>query len=235
MTTTSIITLATIVLVLLSTTASGKRNVTKVDASSIQRVHIVFSCHLDVGYARLIADIVNEWFDTYFPASIAASEKMRQLYPQPDGDRFTFMTHSWLVSMYLDCPSGLGFHCPNSSAVSAFVAAVKRGDIYWHAYGFNSEPEGYPDARLFEFGVQLTHALDDQFGLPHKTTLSQRDVPGMTRAVLPLLNKHGVNALSIGVNGGCAPAAVPSIFRWTDLASNASVYVSDYSFQVESF
>jgi hypothetical protein len=134
------------------------------------------------------------------------------------------MTHSWLVSMYLDCPPGLGFHCPNASAVSAFASAVKRGDIYWHAYAFNAEPEGYPDASMFEFGVQLTHALDDTFGLPHKQVLSQRDVPGLTRGVVPLLAKHGVTALSIGVNGGCAPPAVPRIFRWKDNASATSVY-----------
>ena len=31
------------------------------------------------------------------------------------------------------------------------------------------------------------HGLDDLFGLPHKITLSQRDVPGLTRASIPLL------------------------------------------------
>lgn len=187
----------------------------------IDRVHVVFSCHLDVGYAALIADIVNEWFDLYFPQAIATANAMRAGGGE---DRFKFMTHSWLVSMYLDCPVGLGFHCPNASAVNDFVAAVKRGDIYWHAYGFNSEPEGYPDSSLFEFGVQLTHALDEKFSLKRKTTLSQRDVPGMTRGVIPILAKHGVNAISIGVNGGCAPPAVPKIFKWKDNATQAWVY-----------
>jgi hypothetical protein len=72
----------------------------------INRVHVVFSwyalaaqrsasltpclflfcSHLDVGYAKLIADIVNEWFDSYFPAAIATAQAMRTLYPEPTGE-----------------------------------------------------------------------------------------------------------------------------------------------------
>ncbi len=91
----------------------------------------VFSCHLDVGYADLIANIVNRYFDTYFAGAIATAAQLRKQFPQPDGPRYSFMTHAWLVSMYLDCPPGLGFHCPNATAASAFKAAVLRGDIYW--------------------------------------------------------------------------------------------------------
>ena len=40
---------------------------------------------------------------------------------------------------------------------------------------------------LFQFGIKLSHSLDDLFGLPHKTTLSQRDVPGMSRGIVPLV------------------------------------------------
>ena len=29
-------------------------------------------------------------------------------------------------------------------------------------------------------GLNLTHRLDERFGLPRKRTLSQRDVPGIT-------------------------------------------------------
>ena len=41
--------------------------------------------------------------------------------------------------------------------------------------------------------------LDEQFGLPHKTTLSQRDVPGMTRGVVPLLSELNVSGLLGGL------------------------------------
>ena len=36
------------------------------------------------------------------------------------------------------------------------------------------------------------HAWQAKFGLPPKHTLSQRDVPGMTRSVIPILKEVGV-------------------------------------------
>jgi len=45
-------------------------------------------------------------------------------------------------------------------------------------------------------------------------TLSQRDVPGMTSGVIRLLRSAGVNAITIGVNGGSAPPALPPLFVW---------------------
>ena len=36
----------------------------------------------------------------------------------------------------------------------------------------------------------------------------------MTKALLPLLKKHNVRAISVGVNPGTAPPAVPSPFVW---------------------
>lgn len=39
----------------------------------------------------------------------------------------------------------------------------------------------------------------------------QRDVPGMTRAAIPILASQGVRALSSGVNGFSAPPGVPKV------------------------
>lgn len=46
----------------------------------------------------------------------------------------------------------------------------------------------------------------------------QRDVPGFTRAALPILAGQGVKAVTVGVNGGSAPPAVPhnTPFLWHD-------------------
>lgn len=46
----------------------------------------------------------------------------------------------------------------------------------------------------------------------------QRDVPGFTRAALPILAGQGVKAVTVGVNGGSAPPAVPhnTPFIWRD-------------------
>lgn len=37
---------------------------------------------------------------------------------------------------------------------------------------------------------------------------------GTTKAVLPILEKMGIEALSIGVNGATVPANVPPVFMW---------------------
>lgn len=58
---------------------------------------------------------------------------------------------------------------------------------------------------------------------------AQRDVPGLTRAVLPVITNEdwmrGVKMLSVGVNGGSAPPAVPhnQPFLWRDEATNSQI------------
>lgn len=54
------------------------------------------------------------------------------------------------------------------------------------------------DADLLSFGVQLAHGLDRAFGLPPKVAASQRDVPGLTRAAIPILSAQGVKAITGG-------------------------------------
>ncbi len=61
--------------------------------------------------------------------------------------------------------------------------------------------------------MRLCHNLDDQFDKPHTAFMSQRDVPGMTRAVIPLLTALGVKAVSVGANSFSASAEVPAIYR----------------------
>lgn len=36
----------------------------------------------------------------------------------------------------------------------------------------------------------------------------------MTQSVIPTLVKHNVIGVSVGVNGGTAPPALPQIFKW---------------------
>ena len=83
------------------------------------------------------------------------------------------MTQSWIVSLYLDCEhAGLLFwpeigsgaragapslHCPNASAVGLLKAALKRGDIFFHAFAHNAEASTYPDASLFEAGIEVRY------------------------------------------------------------------------------
>ena len=133
------------------------------------------------------------------------------------------MAQSYVVSLFLDCPPGFaGLICPTPDAVANFTRAVEAGYIYWHAFPFNGEAE-LSEPGMFAEALALTHGLDDQFRLPRKATLSQRDVPGLTRAALPALAAAGVRALTVGVNPFSTPPYVPRAFVWRDAASGANV------------
>lgn len=51
-------------------------------------------------------------------------------------------TQSWVVSLFLDCPARIGVKCPNSTAVASVKAAIRRGDITWHALPHNAQVRG---------------------------------------------------------------------------------------------
>ena len=36
----------------------------------------------------------------------------------------------------------------------------------------------------------------------------------MTQSLLPIFQKHGIAAITVGVNGVAAPPEVPKIFQW---------------------
>jgi hypothetical protein len=132
--------------------------------------------------------------------------------------------------------SGTKLKCPSKAQVAEFEDAVRNGDIRWHAFPHNAEPEML-DAELFKYGVQLTASLAARFNLTAPTVMMQRDVPSMSRGVVPLLHEAGVIGINVGINDASAPVAVPSVakcmngeistpFLWRDNATNTSVIAS---------
>ena len=193
------------------------------------RVHLVFMNHLDVGYNGIpitgfINNILNIYFHQHFPRAVSVAATLRATSKQ----RFIYTTHPWLVSLYLDCPpnmllSGILLICPSAAEVAIFRAAVAAGDITWHRGPFNMQPENLASSLLFEMSLDISSSLSQQFDLPPSAILSQRDVPGMTRGVIPLLSSNGVAAITVGVNDyTCAPD-VPKAFVWSDAASGKDV------------
>ena len=187
--------------------------------TNITTVYLVSSCHLDVGFANTSVNIVNEYFDVYFPATIDIVKEMQQYGLE---ETLVFTTHPFLVYLYINCYKELGLHCPSAQSVADFTAAVHSGHITWHAFPFNAELEFY-DTSLAAFGFQVTHELDKMFGRNKTITMSQRDVPGTTRSLIPLMVANGVQALTVGVNTVSMPPAVPSVFRWQDPVSDTEV------------
>lgn len=130
--------------------------------TNISTIYLISSCHLDVGFANTAQNIVNEYFDKYFPDAIKIANDLRALGGE---ERLVFTTHPYLVYLYTNCPvaTKLGLHCPSNTQLQDFTDAVKRGDIVWHAFPFNAQMEFY-DSTLADFGFKLTHHLDAAFG-----------------------------------------------------------------------
>ena len=63
------------------------------------------------------------------------------------------------MSLFLDCPLGLGIDCPSDAEVAAFRAAVAAGDVTWHAFPHNGQLS-LASAEIVEELVAQTHQLD---------------------------------------------------------------------------
>ena len=68
--------------------------------------NFLFSIFLwtDVGYADLVNNILNRYFQHYFSLATAV---WRGLKNGGYVETFIYTTHPWLVSLYLDCPPNL--------------------------------------------------------------------------------------------------------------------------------
>ena len=104
-------------------------------STNITTVHLIQSNHLDVGYTDKAVNVMNLYFDTYFPRAIKVGEELRK---RGGEERLKWMTQTYLVSLFLDCPEGLGLHCPSVDAITQFKEAVAAGDITWQAFPHNA-------------------------------------------------------------------------------------------------
>lgn len=183
----------------------------------IEVIHIIFKTHLDVGFTDLARNVVTRYFDDYIPRACETARALRQ-----DGgsERFIWTTGSWLVYEYLEQAS------PQTRKI--MEEAIEAGDIAWHALPFTAHSE-LMDAWLFRYGLSLSQALDKRFG---KKTIAAKmtDVPGHTRAIVPLLAEAGVEFLHIGVNQASTPPDVPPVFVWRDDAGTDVVVIYQHSY-----
>eukprot|EP01084_Bolivina_argentea_P044393 81692_1 len=149
--------------------------------SDIRYVHVVTSNHFDAGYTNFTANVLNEYFDSYFPEIGEITTKLNQ-----QNISFKFMEHAWIISLYMNCPPHASLHCPSDTQRQTFINLVNKKVITWYAFPFNSEGELY-DRSMVEFGAYLAmKQLPSLFTTPHiPRVISQRDVPGMTRSMIP--------------------------------------------------
>eukprot|EP01060_Flectonema_neradi_P029461 TRINITY_DN4083_c0_g1_i1.p1 TRINITY_DN4083_c0_g1~~TRINITY_DN4083_c0_g1_i1.p1 ORF type:complete len:882 (+),score=208.03 TRINITY_DN4083_c0_g1_i1:95-2647(+) len=196
----------------------------------IKKVHIVFMNHLDIGYAihtpegnpiGFMANVINSYTSEYFPGAAQLAATLREIGGE---ERFIYTTHPWLVSLYIDCPddfilaNGTKLYCPTSEEVATFKESVSKGDITWHDGPFNLQSEALPP-NLFELSLKLSTDINKKLNVPDRThkIYNLRDVPGSTRAVVPLLAKNNFSCITVGQNGGTPtpPGWYPhKIFSW---------------------
>ena len=158
----------------------------------------------------------------HLPEAAAVGAKMETGVAGYSDHKLNFMFQSWVLDMFFDCPPNMGLACPDENSQATVRKAIDAGHITWHAFPHNAQLE-VMDPSLIHAGLELTFALDRQFNQSNKTTLSQRDVPGMTRGLIPILRKKGVSAIAIGANDGSTPPSVPPCFKWVDEVSGESL------------
>jgi hypothetical protein len=108
-----------------------------------------------------------------------------------------------------------GLACPTAAEQQAMRQAIQGGVVTWQGNTFNLQA-ALMEPSLYRFGLGMAHRLDQELGQAPKRTVSLRDVPGNSRAVLPLMRGAGYRALSIGVNSQVVSAAVSNAFVWLD-------------------
>ena len=169
--------------------------------TSLQTIHLVFKTHLDIGFTGFARDVTEEYFSSFIPAAMDLAAALRR-----DGgeERFVWTTGSWLIYEYLEQAA------PRDRR--RMEEAIAAGDIAWHALPLTAHSE-LMDASLFRYGLSLSQELDARFG--RKTIAGKMtDVPGHTRAIVPLLAEAGVRLLHVGVNPASMPPDVPQAFTW---------------------
>ncbi len=173
-------------------------------------LHLVFKTHLDIGFTDYAANVVQTYFKKFIPEAVALAA---QTHDQPQQFRWT--TGAWLIYEYLEQA--------NAAERAAMEHAIEAGDIHWHALPFTTHTE-LIDESLWRFGLSLSHKLDQRFG---RQTIAAKltDVPGHTRALVPLLAEAGVRLLHIGVNEASTVPDVPAAFVWRDEHTQTEVMV----------
>ncbi|MGN1417890.1 MAG: DUF5054 domain-containing protein [Acutalibacteraceae bacterium] len=181
----------------------------------MKKIYVVSKTHLDLGFTDYAENIRRKYIDEYIPSAVALAEKVNT----KDCKRFIWTTGSWIIKEALNGS--------DRTKKEKLIKALKDGNIVPHALPFTTHSELF-DEDTFDFGLSIVDAIDEIRG--RKTASAKMtDVPGHTKAIVPLLQKHGIKLLHIGVNGASAVPEVPECFLWKCGESEiVVVYSGDY-------
>jgi hypothetical protein len=176
----------------------------------VKLVLLTFMCHLDIGFTDTQTNVMETYFQKFYPQAIDISAHQRDT----GGNRYIWTTAAWLLYEYLEQAS--------PTQRRQIEQSIHAGDIAWHALPFNWQTEML-DRSMIEGCMGFSKSLDARFGL--KTTGGKMtDVPGHSRGLVPPLEAAEVSFLDIGVNPASTSPNVPDAFLWKD-PSGSSIAV----------
>ena len=166
----------------------------------MKKVIVVSKTHLDLGFTDFASVIKKKYIENYIPQAVELAEKLNK-----NGEKkFIWTTGSWILKEAL--------MRGGSAQREKLKKAIKEGNIVPHAMPFTTHTE-LLDSDTLDYGLSIVEDIDKIRG--RKTTAAKMtDVPGHTKALVPLLAKHSIKLLHIGVNGASALCKVPPCFLW---------------------
>lgn len=187
----------------------------------MKKVVVVSKTHLDLGFTDFARNIKEKYINEFIPNAISIAKEVNN----GNSKKFVWTTGSWIL-----CEA---IKHSNAKNRRLLIAALENGDIAPHALPFTLHTE-LLDYDTLEYGISLVKSLNKIKG---SKTISAKmtDVPGHTKALLPLLYNNGIKLLHIGVNGASAIPDVPECFLWKN--GNAQVvviYSGDYGGEFRS-
>ena len=181
----------------------------------MKKVYVVSKTHLDLGFTDYAENIRRKYIDEFIPSAVSLAEQVNIKTEK----RFIWTTGSWIIKEALNGS--------DKEKREKLIKALKNGNIVPHAMPFTTHSELF-DEDTFDFGLTIVDEIDKIRG--RKTVAAKMtDVPGHTKAIVPLLAKHGIKLLHVGVNGVSAVPEVPECFLWKcDDSEIVVIYSGDY-------
>ena len=166
----------------------------------MKKVYVVSKTHLDLGFTDYAENIRRKYIDEFIPSAVSLAATVNTETEK----RFIWTTGAWIIKEALNGS--------DKEKREKLIKALIDGNIVPHAMPFTTHSELF-DEDTFDFGLSIVDEIDEIRG--RKTVAAKMtDVPGHTKAIVPLLAKHGIKLLHIGVNGVSAVPEVPECFLW---------------------
>lgn len=165
----------------------------------MKKIHLIMKTHLDLGFTDYAENIERIYRDKFIPDAIQLAKELNT-----EKKIFIWTTGAWIIENALKYSS--------SDNRAELDLAIKRGDIVPHGLAFTTHSE-LLDEDTYRYGLEIAKKLAEKYQL-NIISAKMTDVPGHTKAIVPLLAEYGIKMLHIGVNEGSAMPELPQAFVW---------------------